>query len=209
MIAHGCHRLIAKPAILTILWIIAGLLTQQFIFYIGAALFAALTLFFVIFFRDPERKIPANVRNIVSPADGIVIKTDVVGKFSRVAVFMGPKNVHVNRAPLEGKVIGIKKFSGPKQPAYKDYSEKNERLMIKLSTKIGIINLVQITGIFARRIESYLAVGQIIRKGDRIGIIKFGSRCDVYFPKDKVRITVKTGEKVSAGSSVIGFTEKR
>ncbi len=205
MIASGCAKWIIKPASIFLISLAVAVYTNIILIYIIAGVFLSITIFMLIFFRDPKRNIPKNPKAVVSAADGTIIKIDSVGDFSRIAVFMSPKDVHINRSPIQGKVMEIKRFSGSKEPAYKDYSENNERLLTKLSTKIGPVNIVQITGFVARRIETYLNKNQYIEKGQRIGIIKFGSRCDIYIPKNKIRIVAKIGNKVKAGESIIAF----
>lgn len=205
MIAKGCKKWVIKPASIFIIVLGIAIYTNIYFLYSVAAVFLAATIFFAVFFRDPKRKIPKNPKAVVSAADGRVIKIDVIGNFSRIAVFMRPRDVHINRAPINGKVLETKRFSGPKTPAYKDYSENNERLITKMTTKIGPVNVVQITGMVARRIESYVSKNQYLDKGEKIGIIKLGSRCDIYIPKNKIRVVAKIGDDVKAGESVVAF----
>ncbi|MBI4895139.1 MAG: phosphatidylserine decarboxylase [Candidatus Aenigmarchaeota archaeon] len=205
MIARGCSKWITTPFILLLISTVITFYNKNPLLYITSFLLALITCFFMIFFRDPQRIIPKNPKAIVSAADGTVIKVDSIGNFSRIAVFMKPQNVHVNRSPIKGKVLETKRFSGSKEPAYKDYAENNERLLTKLSTKIGPVNVVQITGFVARRIESYVNKNQYLEKGQRIGIIKLGSRCDIYLPRNKIRIVAKVGDNVTAGESIVAF----
>ncbi len=165
------------------------------------------------FFRDPER-IPASAseRQVFSGADGRV--TDVVemplpegaaGKrYHRVSVFMSPLNVHVNRAPVSGEILSVRHTPGAFHAAFRDHaSEQNERNLIVLSDARGRQHaLVQIAGYFARRIVCRLHPHDIVRCGERIGLIMFGSRVDHFVPPD-YRVVVKLGERVRAGESII------
>lgn len=178
------------------------------------------------FFRDPERKIPEEDGLFVSPADGkvILIKNvredttppippllrggeggvkDTDRGFIEISIFMSPLNVHVNRAPCDGNVSIIKYSPGSFKAAYKDEASiKNENIVMVLDGKEGRVLVRQVAGFLARRAVCKAKVGDVLRRGERYGIIKFGSRLDVYLPKD-LEITVKLGEKVKAGETVI------
>ncbi len=164
-----------------------------------------LTLFLGWFFRDPERAI---ADGIIAPADGYVQRIEDVEfdekPYWKVVTFMNVHNVHVNRAPIDGKITNVEHFPGAHLPAYNKDSERNERVTSEWDTPIGKIKLVQIAGIIARRIVPYIHEGQVMKKGERIGIIRLGSRVDVYLPKDRVKLNVKVGQKVLACSSRIG-----
>ncbi|WP_017596083.1 phosphatidylserine decarboxylase [Nocardiopsis potens] len=151
------------------------------------------------FFRDPER-VPADGR-VVSSADGVVqsIDTQADGR-TRIAVFMNPLNVHVNRAPTAGTVVRREHRSGGFRPAFDKDSERNERVIWTFETEIGEITVVQIAGAMVRRIVPYLAEGQKAEKGQRIGLIRFGSRVDVYLPPG-IAPAVEVGQKVRAGET--------
>ncbi|WP_017581076.1 phosphatidylserine decarboxylase [Nocardiopsis valliformis] len=151
------------------------------------------------FFRDPNRG-PATGR-VLSAADGVVQSLDPQpdGRI-RVAVFMNPLNVHVNRAPLAGVVTGVEHRPGGFRPAFDKDSERNERVIWTLETEIGEITVVQIAGALVRRIVPYLAAGQKVEQGERIGLIRFGSRVDVYLPLG-VTPAVEVGQKVRAGET--------
>lgn len=168
----------------------------------------ALTVFIICFFRNPERKIPADETAIVSPADGKVIKIEEVvtkrGPFKLVCIFMNVFNVHVNRIPYGGTITAINYYPGKFIRADLDKaSVLNERNQVVLETPRGEIIFVQIAGLIARRIVSWINVGLKVEKGARFGLIRFGSRVDVYLPRD-VEIRVQTGQKVKAGETVIG-----
>lgn len=149
------------------------------------------------FFRDPEREITQG--RVISPADGVVqsIMPWKDGR-TRVAIFMSPLNVHVNRAPLAGTVTSVEHIPGGFVPAFNKESENNERVVWHLDTELGDIEMIQIAGAVARRIVPYLPEGTKVEQGDRIGLIRFGSRVDLYLPEG-VEVAVEVGQKTVAG----------
>ncbi|MFC3997810.1 phosphatidylserine decarboxylase [Nocardiopsis sediminis] len=151
------------------------------------------------FFRDPDRG-PASGR-LISAADGVVQSIDAQpdGR-TRVAVFMNPLNVHVNRAPAAGVVTRVEHRPGGFRPAFDKDSERNERVIWTFETEIGEITVVQIAGAMVRRIVPYFAEGQKVEQGERIGLIRFGSRVDVYLPAG-IAPAVEVGQKVRAGET--------
>nr|WP_179646581.1 phosphatidylserine decarboxylase [Spinactinospora alkalitolerans] len=151
------------------------------------------------FFRDPDRG-PASGR-VISSADGVVQSIDPQpdGRI-RVAVFMNPLNVHVNRAPLAGVVTGVEHRPGGFRPAFDKDSERNERVIWTFDTEIGEVTVIQIAGAMVRRIVPYREVGQKVEQGERIGLIRFGSRVDVYLPAG-ITPAVEVGQKVRAGET--------
>jgi len=160
------------------------------------------TVFLLIFFRDPDREIPE--KGIVSPADGVVSIVDEPDGRKRVAVFMNVHNVHVNRAPFQGKVLSIRHIDGGYLPAYRKDSDRNERVYTELETDIGRFTIVQIAGALVRRIVTYANEGDIVDKGQRIGMIRFGSRVDTIMP-GSVKVIVREGDGVKAGETVIAL----
>jgi phosphatidylserine decarboxylase len=158
----------------------------------------ALTCFMVIFFRDPERKVEVSDAYMISPADGTVI--DIIDR--KICIFMFFQNVHVNRAPISGKIREITYKKGGYLPAFSKDSERNERNEFIIHSKYGDVIVIQIAGTIARRIVSYSRVNDFIEQGQRIGMIRFGSRVDVTIPED-FDITVRKGERVLAGKTVI------
>ncbi|WP_449061286.1 phosphatidylserine decarboxylase [Planomonospora algeriensis] len=164
---------------------------------LAAVPLTALTGGMLWFFRDPERT-PGPGR-ILSPADGVVQSIDPWpdGR-TRVAIFMSPLNVHVNRAPLAGTVTSVEHVSGGFLPAFDKDSDKNERVVWHLDTALGDLELVQIAGAVARRIVPYLAAGAKVTRAERIGLIRFGSRVDVYLPEG-IAPAVSVGQKTVAG----------
>jgi phosphatidylserine decarboxylase len=149
------------------------------------------------FFRDPERS--TDEAGVISSADGVVQSIDVCpdGR-TRVAVFMNPLNVHVNRAPLKGTVTSLTHRPGGYLPAFNKDSERNERMVWHFDTEIGDVEVIQIAGVLVRRIVPYLSVGDAVERGQRIGLIQFGSRVDIYLPEG-VEPAVKVGDKTLAG----------
>jgi phosphatidylserine decarboxylase len=195
---------------------IGGLVTALAAFY-GAwpltLLGLALTAFLVNFFRDPEREIPPGDALVTSPADGKVVAVlDGVEAprylehpCRRISIFMSPLNVHVNRMPVSGRVVAVEHTAGKFHAAFLDKaSEFNERNAVVVEDARGErILFVQIAGQLARRIVCRAAPGQDVRRGERYGMIMFGSRLDVYLPLG-VEVRVKVGDRVAAGSSVLG-----
>jgi len=160
------------------------------------------------FYRDPEREIPTEAGLFVSPADGKVVEIESVshkftGESQKVGIFMNAFSVHVNRAPCDGVIEYMDYVPGKKIAAFSSKaSEINERFYVGLSTAHGEVLLVQIAGLLARRIVCRRKVGESLTRGERYGMIKLGSKVDVYLPKD-VTIKVKTGDKIKAGKSII------
>jgi phosphatidylserine decarboxylase len=173
-----------------------------------------ITLFMVLFFRDPERTTPGDKGVFVSPADGkVILIKDVYEKdylksdSKEISIFMSVFDVHVNRAPCDGSVNLVQHFPGQFLPAHKDAASiKNENTIMVLEGNDGKILVRQVAGLLARRIVCKVKAGDVLRRGERYGMIKFGSRLDVYLPKD-AEIKVKLGEKVKAGETVIGLRE--
>ncbi|AEA46431.1 phosphatidylserine decarboxylase [Archaeoglobus veneficus] len=149
--------------------------------------------FTLLFFRDPPRRIQDGV---VSPADG---RVDYVGE-RRIEIFMGPFDCHINRSPVDGVVTKTRYIRGTFPPAY-NRSGKAERNEIYISTPDGEFKVVQVAGFFARRIVCYVGKGDFVRKGQKIGIIKFGSRVILEVP-DGYRFVKSVGEKVKAGETI-------
>jgi phosphatidylserine decarboxylase len=170
-----------------------------------------LTIFMAFFFRDPERMIPEGEGIFISPADGKIIliqnvyeKDYLKSDSKEISIFMSPFDVHVNRAPCDGHVSVVKYSPGKFMAAFKDDSSiKNENIVMVLDREEGRVIVRQVAGFLARRAVCKVKVGDMLKRGERYGIIKFGSRLDVYMPKD-TRIKVTLGEKVKAGETVIG-----
>lgn len=167
-------------------------------------------LFCLNFFRDPDRTSPNRDDIIIAPADGeIVIIKDVKEEqfihdnATQVSIFMSPLNVHVNRIPISGKVEMMKYHKGDYLVAWHEKADKrNERTEIGINSKHGKIMFTQIAGFIARRIVCPLKEGENVIMGNRFGMIKFGSRSDVYATK-KWNLKVKVGDKVTAGETIL------
>lgn len=160
----------------------------------AAAALAGLTLFLAFVFRDPRRTIGEGV---VSPADGTVREVDQ-GK-GLVSIYLALRNVHVTRAPTEGIVQRKCRERGRHAPAFSSRTVHNERLEIQIGTGLGEISVIQMTGAIARRIVSYVSEGESLGKGQKLGLIRFGSRVDVFLPPTAFVITVRKGDKLRAG----------
>ena len=162
-----------------------------------------ISFFLLYFYRDPERKIESG---IVSPADGLVQRAEIKGGIVRLSIFMNVHNVHVNRSPFDGKVLSIKHKSGGYLPAFSKDSDKNERLMTKIDTSIGVMKVIQIAGVLVRRIVSYVKPNTEVTRGERIGLIHFGSRVDLSFESAGIDLLVKKGDRVLAGQQLAEYT---
>jgi phosphatidylserine decarboxylase len=166
-----------------------------------------LGLFVLFFFRDPERVPPADPETIVSPADGhvmLVVEESLQGvPGRRISVFLSVFDVHVNRSPVEGKITAIEYRTGRFYAAMRGKaSAENEQNAFRVSTVHGDVVFKQIAGWVARRILCWKSVGDSVVRGERIGMIRFGSRMDIWLP-DRVEILVRPGQRVAGGSSVL------
>ena len=202
-------------------WKFAGILfvSSIILFYLFASILIALigfflTFFVLWFFRDPKRNTPQDENVIISSADGKVCLIDEAyppeelpiepQKMKRICVFMNVFNVHVNRSPVQGNVDHIVYKEGKFLNASLDKaSDKNERSSLVLNTQNGTkIIVVQIAGLIARRILSFISPNMPLKQGERFGLIRFGSRVDIYLPLDAVE-KCKVGDKVVAGESIL------
>jgi phosphatidylserine decarboxylase len=174
---------------------------------VGATILLFLAAFVLYFFRDPERTISTEPGSVVSPADGrIVVVTDEENAGrpgTRISVFLAIWNVHVNRSPEAGKVTAMNYRSGKFLAAMRERASfENEQNVISLSTASGEIVFKQIAGLIARRVVCWKKVGDIVQRGERIGLVRFGSRVDMWVPVG-VEILIKVGDNVKGGSSVL------
>ncbi len=182
------------------------------VFYIPGALSLLLTLFVLYFFRNPERITPADKTTVIAPADGVVIVAERVPETPlgvpalKISIFMSVFSVHVNRVPFDGTVIDTFHHAGKFFDARDGRAScENERNGIVLEIAGGVrIAFVQIAGLVARRIISYPLVGDLLVRGERYGLIRFGSRVDVYLPQE-VTPLVKLGDKTVAGETVLAI----
>lgn len=199
-------------------FIIFSLITTIFVVFLGGncwliLLFFLLTAFVVWFFRNPDRSFQDEEKLIICPADGKVIKIedvmltgDMAGNFKKISIFMNVFNVHVNRASYKGKIEAIHYHEGKFLSAnLEKASQDNERNEVMIRTDDGrMIWIVQIAGLIARRIICWVKQGDEVAKGERIGLICFGSRVDLYLPEDS-QISVKLNDKVKAGETPLGY----
>jgi phosphatidylserine decarboxylase len=174
---------------------------------VAAVVLVFLALFVFSFFRDPERVIPAEAGAVVSPGDGrvvVVTEEENAGRpGKRVSIFLAVWNVHVNRSPATGTITKMEYRPGRFMAAMRERaSVENEQNVFTLSTEAGELVFKQIAGLIARRVVSWKKAGEKVARGERIGLVRFGSRVDLWVPKE-AEILVKLGENVKGGSSVL------
>lgn len=205
------YATIGIVAIISLLLISFSFFVQNNPLKVTLILIAAVILFLTLnFFRDPERKTPSQKGIIVSPADGkvIVVKKNVSNSFvgdscNQISIFMSPLNVHVNRIPISGKVEHLKYYEGKFIAAFEDKaSENNERMETGIISDGNKILFTQIAGFLARRIVNDLKINDEVTIGERFGMIKFGSRVDVFVPGNWTPI-VNLNDNVSAGETIL------
>lgn len=170
----------------------------------------ALTLFtlaFAGFFRDPERTPPAGEELILSPADGKIVAIGQLeeGRGTRVSIFLSPLDVHVNRAPVKGRVEEVQYQDGKFFAAYKEQaSQRNEQNSLRIVDGKGrSLRVVQIAGVLARRIVCYVRKGDGLERGQRLGLIMFGSRVDLFLPRG-AKLEAVEGQRVRGGETILG-----
>jgi phosphatidylserine decarboxylase len=203
-IAKGGLNWILVPLTFGIISIVPYFIIKQFYFLILGILWFIVTVFFLIFFRDPSRVPPKDQNLIVAPADGKILNIDNINRNQiRICTFMNIYDVHVNRMPIDGQIIQLTHKLGGFKPAYNKESDQNERVEISVKTKLGKVDIIQIAGILARRIEPYVEEKEKVKRGQRFGLIRLGSRVDLILPKNKVHVVVKENMKVQAGTSVV------
>jgi phosphatidylserine decarboxylase len=166
-----------------------------------------LAVFFLWFFRDPQRTIPAGAGLIVSPGDGLVTETATIatpdGPRQRISIFLSVFDVHVNRSPIGGVLTGVRYQKGQYLNAMNPASaDRNEQNIVTVRGDGVEVTFKQIAGLLARRIVFNPSEGDTVTRGQRVGLIKFGSRVDVVLPADAT-LRVKVGERVKGGSSVL------
>lgn len=196
-----------------VVFLVLSVLFRQPILIILAVLTGIFAVFNLFFFRDPQRVIPMNPDAILSPADGKIIQITEVDenqffkqKVTRVSIFLSVFNVHVNRIPISGTVEYFRYHRGKFLPAF-----NNKASLDNEQTAIGIVGsggrkvlFTQIAGIIARRIVCEVREGHRVKAGERMGMIRYGSRADVYLPGEEVKLQVQVGDKVVGGETVIG-----
>ena len=183
--------------------------------YLAIVLFG-FSLFFLFFFRDPDRATTAAPSAVLAPADGrVMVSGPATAKgfspadWHQISIFLSPMDVHVNRTPVNGRVTRVKYHPGRFLPAYRDEAaDLNEYTEIVIDHDGQQIVVRQIVGVLARRIVCRAREGDVVRAGDRIGVMKFGSRMDVFLPRDAT-ILSKVGDKVVAGVTVMASLAPR
>ncbi|WP_048188158.1 archaetidylserine decarboxylase [Methanobacterium paludis] len=190
-------------------------------FLVSFVLFSLIALL-MQFFRDPKRKIPSQKGVIVAPADGRIFKgkidrietveyDDILMKHIlkkgekgiRVSTFMSPFDVHVQRVPVSGEIVETKYCPGKFKIASGNVQKENEKNLIVIDSEYGKVGVIQIAGFVARRIVQYVNVGDKVDRGDRLGMIRFGSRVDVIIPAEKFKLLVVEGQKPKAGETIV------
>jgi phosphatidylserine decarboxylase len=177
--------------------------------YALAAPLAALGGFMAFFFRDPERQVPQTSGLVVSPADGRVMRAGPSdgrsappGSWKQITIFLSPMDVHINRAPIAGRVTRVDYRPGKFLPAYKESANENELNEVWVDHDDRSVVFRQVVGILARRIVCRVEEGQVLERGQRIGLMKFGSRMDVFLPTDAT-LLVAVGDHVVGGETVL------
>ena len=207
--AQGARSWILTPFFIGVFFVSLSLIFKELlgsIFLFISFILFLMTILFLVFFRDPERNIG---NGIVAPADGKIreiskIKDEDIGECTKISTFMNLHNVHVNRMPFDGIIKDVVHTDGAHLPAFEKESERNERVIITANSNIGLIKIVQIAGTLARRIVPYVKSGDKLKKGDKIGLIRLGSRVDIYLPTKKIKhITVKINDRIKAGADTI------
>lgn len=208
-IAKGGWSWISSSIFVNLILLILIFYLKESVFYFTSGIFAfslLLSFLLCVFFRDPERK---TGEGVVAVADGKIREIsnqndNEIGKCTMISTFMNIHNVHVNRMPLDGEIKEITHHEGKHIPAFKKESDRNERVKIIIQTKKGLIKVILIAGTIARRIVPYVKKGNKIKKGEKISIIRLGSRVDVYLPEKIIKsIVVKENDRVLAGEDSI------
>jgi phosphatidylserine decarboxylase len=212
---HGWIEIICISFILALVSLGSAVaaITVHWSFWLLTVIILVLWFESVYFFRDPERRPPEDSECLVAPADGVVTHIEKVdepdfpgGRALRISIFLSVFNVHVNRVPRGGRVTGLRYFRGTFIDARAaDCAVRNEQLWVDIEESGGrSLRVKQIAGAVARRIVCWLKIGEEVHKGDRFGMIKFGSRTDILVPADeRVELSVKIGDPVTGGETVL------
>jgi phosphatidylserine decarboxylase len=211
---YGLAEVVVSTLVLWILGTCFAIMAASWhpLFWAAVLILFLVWLEIVYFFRDPERSVPADSGALVSPADGTVTHVEEVaepdfpgGKALRISIFLSIFNVHVNRAPRSGIITQLRYFPGAYLDARDPASaQRNEQLWIDMEEDGQPLRVKQISGAIARRIVCWLKEGETVQRGDRLGMIKLGSRTDVLVPTARVRkICVQVGDKVHGCSTIL------
>lgn len=210
-IARDAHLLLAVLALVSILLLALGSWRGRWAFWVAGWSVGAAALAVAFFFRDPERPGVRGPSLYLSPADGQVLAIEQVhepeylrGPATRVAIFLSLFDVHVQRSPVDGVVDFVERRPGRFAAAWSEEAEsRNEATLIGINAGQERVLVRQVAGLVARRIVTYVQEGELVDQGQRIGLIRFGSRVDAYLPVDAV-IEVREGQRVRAGETVLG-----
>ncbi len=206
MVRDGYFYALGLLLVAVVLWKVVGSVGL-------AALPVALALFFLWFFRDPPRRVPAGDGFLVSPADGKVTEAEWIetpaGSRLRLSIFLNVFDVHVNRSPVAGTVTQVSYKKGLFLNAMRaDSNVLNESNTVVIEGEGCTLQVKQIAGLLARRIVCFVKPGDTVQRGQRFGLIKFGSRVDVLMPADAV-LRVRTGDRVKGGSTVLAHVPQK
>ncbi|MCF7825004.1 MAG: phosphatidylserine decarboxylase family protein [Candidatus Marinimicrobia bacterium] len=208
MAREGYINIVVALGITLILATISFFSGESLYWKIPSMLSGLFLLFTLYFFRDPEREVKQNPKHILSPGDGVIVEIkdvddEYVGKAIKITMFLSPFNVHINRAPISGRVSFVQYKYGAFKAAYaEDASEVNEQSIVGLENDRIKVKFAQVAGAVARRIINYLREGDEINQGDRYGLIKFGSRMDITIPRS-AKVKVELREAVRGGLSIL------
>lgn len=203
MLARGSMPVVAYPVVAFLLSLLL-LFWNIFIALPVIIILGALMAITLLFFRDPERTIGDGV---VSPADGVLKRAELSDTGAYFSIFMNVHDVHVNRAPWPGRVTELVRMSGGHLPAYERGAVRNERVRITIEGSLGAVTVTQMVGVVARRILPYVGAGRTVGKGDRIGIIRLGSRVDLFIPSTRLHLVARKGDRVLAGTTTLASVD--
>lgn len=209
-LARGAEKELGIVGVLLVFALTASVVWPGFFTFLLLGLLTALFILLLYFFRDPRRTPPSGEGLVLSPADGRVVEVQHVheprfleGEGLKIGIFMSIFDVHVNRAPMKGRVVLVKHVPGRFLQAFRpEASEVNEHNLIGLESRRGRVLVNQIAGILARRIVCWVCPGREMQVGERLGVIKFGSRVDLYLPLGAESV-VQVGDRARAGVTVV------
>jgi phosphatidylserine decarboxylase len=209
-LARGAEKELITAGVPFVLAAAAAILWPGLVTFLLAGLTIALFALLLYFFRDPQRTPPAEEGLFLAPADGQVVEVDRVheprfldGDGLKIGIFMSLLDVHVNRSPVEGQVASVEHVPGQFLQAFRpEASEVNEHNLVGLESRYGRVLVRQIAGILARRVVCWVGTGQRLQAGERLGVIKFGSRVEVYLPPGAEPV-VGVGDRTRAGVTAV------
>ena len=211
---YGLPQVLVFPAVVSMLMVVAGMVPGGYFFWAAELVLLLVLVWVLAFFRDPEREVPSDKNILLSPADGAISDIEVVdevsvigGRALRIGIFLNIFNVHINRTPCAVRIdkITYKKgrFKNAMNPESARVNESNDIAMTRLDTPAEKLLVRQISGAIARRIVCEAKTEQDFAGGERFGMIKFGSRTELYLPfREELKPLVKVGDKVKAGLTV-------